>query len=93
VKLDVDTLATVPVDPPAAGPERALDAPPEWGPAAGVAADAEGDAARPTESPITGTITAAAMIRPAFVFRSNRRDLDSRRVWSFSFMMALLVLT
>ena len=25
VKLDLDTLATVPVDPPAAGPDRALD--------------------------------------------------------------------
>jgi hypothetical protein len=28
VKLDVDTLATLPVDPPAAGPDRALDPPP-----------------------------------------------------------------
>jgi hypothetical protein len=27
VKLDVDTLSTVPVDPPAAGPDRALDPP------------------------------------------------------------------
>jgi hypothetical protein len=27
VKLDVDTLSTVPEDPPAAGPERALDPP------------------------------------------------------------------
>jgi hypothetical protein len=28
VKLDVDTLPTVPDDPPAAGPDRALDPPP-----------------------------------------------------------------
>jgi hypothetical protein len=28
VKLDLDTLATVPDDPPAAGPDRALDPPP-----------------------------------------------------------------
>jgi hypothetical protein len=28
VKLDVETLLTVPDDPPAAGPERALDPPP-----------------------------------------------------------------
>jgi hypothetical protein len=95
VKLDVDTLATVPTDPPAAGPDRALDAPPALGPAAapgaGCAAEAEGDVASPTESPIIGTITAAAMSRRAFVFLSNRRPLG-RGVWSFSFMMALLVL-
>jgi hypothetical protein len=28
VKLDVETLLTVPDDPPAAGPDRALDPPP-----------------------------------------------------------------
>jgi hypothetical protein len=28
VKLDVDTLSTVPAAPPAAGPDRALDPPP-----------------------------------------------------------------
>jgi hypothetical protein len=28
VKLDVDTLPTVPAAPPAAGPDRALDPPP-----------------------------------------------------------------
>jgi hypothetical protein len=28
VKLDLDTLPTVPMDPPAAGPERAFDPPP-----------------------------------------------------------------
>ncbi|MGP7999243.1 MAG: hypothetical protein ACLPKI_18300 [Streptosporangiaceae bacterium] len=35
VKPDVVTLLTVPVDPPAAGPDRALDAPPDRGPLAG----------------------------------------------------------
>jgi hypothetical protein len=28
VKLDLETLATVPADPPAAGPDRAFDPPP-----------------------------------------------------------------
>jgi len=32
VKLDVDTLSTVPEAPPEAGPERALDPPPDTGP-------------------------------------------------------------
>jgi hypothetical protein len=32
VKLEVDTLATVPTVPPAAGPERAFDPPPPAGP-------------------------------------------------------------
>jgi hypothetical protein len=31
VKLDLDTLSTVPDDPPAAGPDRALDPPPRPG--------------------------------------------------------------
>jgi hypothetical protein len=31
VKLDADTLSTVPDDPPAAGPDRALDPPPRAG--------------------------------------------------------------
>jgi hypothetical protein len=85
VKLDLDTLPTVPDDPPAAGPDRAFDPPPpERGPPAGplpdasCPADAEGDVARPTESPITGTITAAAMIRPIFRFHSNRRTRGRR---------------
>jgi hypothetical protein len=30
VKPDVDTLVTVPADPPAAGPDRALDPLPDW---------------------------------------------------------------
>jgi hypothetical protein len=39
------------------------------------AADAEVDVARPTESAITGHITAAATIRPIFLLDSNRRTL------------------
>jgi hypothetical protein len=42
VKLDVDTLSTVPDDPPAAGPDRALD-PPRLD--AGCPDAADGDAA------------------------------------------------
>jgi hypothetical protein len=42
VKLDVDTLATVPTAPPAAGPERAFDPPP---PGVNRPAVAEGDVA------------------------------------------------
>jgi hypothetical protein len=42
VKLDADTLSTVPDDPPAAGPDRALDPPP---PPAGFADVTEADVA------------------------------------------------
>jgi hypothetical protein len=42
VKLDLETLETVPDDPPAAGPERALDPPPR---AAGRADGDEADVA------------------------------------------------
>jgi hypothetical protein len=42
------------------------------------AADAEVDVARPMDSPITGHITAAAIIRPIFLFDSNRRTLGWR---------------
>src|ERR1700745_1690928 len=42
VKLDADALSTVPIVPPAAGPERALDAPPR---------DPGGDAAAPLAMP------------------------------------------
>jgi hypothetical protein len=38
VKLDVETLATVPIVPPAAGPDRALEPPPASGPDPGLAA-------------------------------------------------------
>jgi len=85
MKLDLDTVPTVPDDPPAAGPDRALDPPPalpvapaEWLLDAGCVADAEGDEARPTESPITGLITAAAKSNRPFRFDSNRRTRRSR---------------
>jgi hypothetical protein len=78
VKLDLDTLPTLPAAPPEAGPDRALDPPPpdRGPPAAGlpdrtVAADAEGDGARPTDSPITGSATAAARIDRLFLFDGN----------------------
>ena len=83
-KLDLETLVTVPDDPPAAGPDRALDPPPP-GPgcpavAEGDVAVAEGDVAQPAETPITAHISAAAAIRPLLLFGSNRRTLG-RRAW------------
>jgi hypothetical protein len=83
VKLDVDTLATVPTDPPAAGPDLALDPPPAAAPLPGpgcpdvaeadVATVAEGDAAQPAESPITAHIGAAPTIHALFRFDSRTR--------------------
>jgi hypothetical protein len=73
-------LTTVPDDPPAAGPERALDPPPpDPRPPAEplAAAAAEGDVAiadgvpQAAETPITAHISTAPMIHP-------RRLLDSR---------------
>jgi hypothetical protein len=93
VKPDVDTPATVPDAPPAAGPDRALDPPPDPGPPAmplpgtdcpdvaeGDEAVAEGDAVRPTESAITADIStaAAATIHPLLLFDSNRRSQGRR---------------
>lgn len=76
----MDTLPTVPADPPAAGPDRALDPPPP-GPgrpdvAEGDVAVPDGDVAHPAESPITaGT---AATIHPLLLFDSGRRALGRR---------------
>ena len=39
---------------------------------------AEGDVARPTESPITAHVSAAATIHPLLLFDSNRRPLGRR---------------
>jgi hypothetical protein len=92
VKLDVDTLPTVPAAPPEAGPDRALDPPPpDAGPPAEPLPDtgcaavleedvavAEGDVARPTESPITPHSTAAATIHRLFLFDTNRRTRGQR---------------
>jgi hypothetical protein len=86
VKLDVDTLSTVPAAPPAAGPDRALDPPPpdvavaegDVAVAEGDVAVAEGDVAQAPASPITAHISAAAAIRPLLLFPSNRRILGRR---------------
>ena len=80
MKLDVDTLSTVPDAPPAAGPDRALDPEGDVAVAEGDVAVAEGDVAQPAESPITAHISAAAAIRPLPLFDSNRRTLG-RHAW------------
>jgi hypothetical protein len=89
VKLDADTLSTVPDAPPEAAPDRAL-APPLPGTgrpdvaegdvvgAEGDAVVAEGDVAQPAENPITAHISAAARIPPVFLFDTNRRTPDRR---------------
>ena len=73
VKLDVDTLRTVPDAPPCAGAERALGAlapealgalAPEALGATSCAAVAAGEVARLTGSPIVAHISAAAATRP-----------------------------
>jgi hypothetical protein len=102
VKLDVDTLSTLPIDPPSAGSDRAFDPPPpdpappgkpppgapcpavvegaeaavEGAVASEAVAVAEGDPARPTETPIPAHPRAAAAIQPRFLFDSNRRTPD-----------------
>jgi len=55
VKLDFDTVSTVPVDPPAAGPDRALDPPPE---SPGLPDAAKGDVA------VDGLVLAVALTMP-----------------------------
>jgi hypothetical protein len=108
VKPDVDRLPTVPVVPPAAGPERALDPPPPEafdpppldprpppgrdppaGPLPGTECPAvaeedvaDGDVARPMESPITAHNSAAATIHPLILFVSNRHVLDQNACWA-----------
>jgi hypothetical protein len=85
VKFDVDTLPTVPEAPPEAGPDRALDPPPpNPGPLAtplldaGLPDGAEGDMARPMDSPITAHISAAATIQPLIRFDSTRHIAGRR---------------
>jgi hypothetical protein len=85
VKLDVDRLLTVPADPPAAGPDRALDPPaaPRPGPgrpgvAEGDVAVADVDEAQPAESPINAHIGAATTINPLLLFDGNRRPFGRR---------------
>jgi hypothetical protein len=83
VKLDVDTLATVPDAPPAAGPDRALDPPPaavvEVLPAAVVeGAVAFAEDVPQAASPITPPINAAAMIHWPLPFDNDRRTVGRR---------------
>ncbi|HVS47884.1 MAG TPA: hypothetical protein VHJ99_03160 [Candidatus Dormibacteraeota bacterium] len=86
VKLDMDTLTTVPDDPPEAGPDRALDpAPPDPRPPAEPlrAAVAEGDVAVAEDvpqaaSPITAHIRTAVMVQRLLLFDSNRRTPGRR---------------
>ena len=86
VKLEVETLSTVPDAPPAAGPDRALDPPsPDARPPAAPlpAAGAEGDVVvvedvPQAESPITVLISAPAMIHRLLPLDSNRRTPGRR---------------
>jgi hypothetical protein len=77
VKLDADTLVTVPADPPAAGPDRALDPLPDLPPAkpppgVGLPADEDEDedegedAAQPAHTPSTAHPRTPAAIRRLF---------------------------
>jgi hypothetical protein len=78
VKPDAVTVSTVPDAPPAAGPDRALDARPPAGVADDVAvvegavAFAEEDVAQPASSATTAHIDAAA-IHPRLGFDNGRR--------------------
>jgi hypothetical protein len=85
VKVDLETLATVPEDPPEAGADLALDPPPPNPGAAGTVlvattcpADAERDVTRPTETPITAINSAVARIHDLLLFDSNRRSPGRR---------------
>jgi hypothetical protein len=59
VKLDVETLPTVPAAPPAAGPDRAFEG--DVVVAEGVVPVADGDVPQPATSPITASIRAATI--------------------------------
>ena len=91
MKLDVDRLATVPDDPPEAGPDRALDpapADPRLPPEPRPAAVGEGDVAVAEDgphaevSPITAHSSTAATVH-RLLFESNRRIPDLLIVYSF----------
>jgi hypothetical protein len=85
VKLDAETVPTVPTAPPAAGPDRALDPlPPDPRrsvallPGPGCPDVVEGDVVQPAESWVTAHISAATTIRPLVLFGSSRRILGRR---------------
>ncbi len=79
MKLEVDTLSTVPDAPPEAGPDRAFPPPEEPLPAV-----AEGDvvvaedAPQAAETPITVHISPAARIHRLLLIDSNRRTPGRR---------------
>src|ERR1700694_3672850 len=74
VKLDVDTLTTVPDLPLEAMPARGLPpAEPPPAPAADGGVAAAEDVPQAAERPISAHITTAAMIHPLLLFESNRR--------------------
>jgi hypothetical protein len=87
VKLDADSVLTVPADPPSAGPDRALEAPPpdlkplaEPLAAATFPVVAEGDLVRLTESPIAAHIsTAAAITIHRLLLLDNHRRIGRGR--------------
>jgi hypothetical protein len=90
VKPDVDVVSTMPVAPPAAGPDRAPPPDPAGGVNVAVGedvavaerddADDEKSAAAdvPAVSPATAHVSPAATIHPPFFFDSNRRTLGRR---------------
>jgi hypothetical protein len=88
VKPEVDTLPMVPDDPPAAGPDRALEPSPadELLPAelltaalGAAAVEEDEDEDRPTETPIAAAhVSAVAAIHAPFLFDSSRRTLARR---------------
>jgi hypothetical protein len=98
VKPDEVTSLTVPVDPPSAAPERALDPLPLLPgmpcPAAGAVADGvavvvAADVAAQPDSPITA-VSAAAAIQP-LLFDSSRRTSGRRGLGWLFIMMAFLL--
>ena len=82
VKPDADTLVTVPTDPPAADPDRALDPVPDLCPAtappgaeppaaAEDEVEDEDDEAQPAQTPSTADTRTAAAIRPLLCSSMN----------------------
>jgi hypothetical protein len=88
VKPDVDAVSTMPVAPPAAGPDRGPPPDPPGGVGVAVGEDvavaerddeesAAADVPTPV-SPATAHVSPAATIHPLFFFDSNRRAPDRR---------------
>jgi hypothetical protein len=78
VKLDVGTVATMPIAPPCAGADRALDGAVEEVGATSCAGVAEAEVATTTGSPIAAHISVAAAIRPLLLYARNRWALRLR---------------